>query len=569
MSSTEKIQDDRLDPLFLVSLDNDRIKQMSAQLFSWMRTFWTTLYKDKDFVKYLQGSRALRAAQLYLDLLEAVQLLDHAKAPVFHRERWHPIIVRKSKRYTGDVTTIKLGPRGSAVLADNETGQPEGVYREGQKLIVGPGNKFDGLVTYGLDDDIVSVVSCIVDSVADPKVVLSNGSDFKIVGRSIVIRDELDPFSEGSGFATFEVPESPDCAADEEAVMWACDTLIDKDFVFKYSGYAVGLRTESSEACSRIVRAVWDATTDGLSLQHLKDVIAAMLCVPQVLDDKERIDGIYEADGRTKIITDKNVYMLGPSVGNDDLRSAVKTGNTLYKGDLFDRSVRIYPFVRRLDDVNVLTEYDAETFKKDVTSLEIPAALVRDGNGPGFYVGWDEVDIMCDGFDKNGNPKLSFDLGLDDYDDVRYWSSVWDYFEKSGKSMASCFKSIDSDNIVEGSACGKVSPLEFFLEYVVGANTLIVVVDTDKVADDSPLFDPNFFNALKKLVPDHVRLYFIEHGSVVNDDYFGDIDGATEDEAESSVFAGEYDDDMYDSDDTVDSRWTRRCKHRDDSDDYD
>ena len=34
-----------------------------------------------------------------------------------------------------------------------------------------------------------------------------------------------------------------------------------------------------------------------------------------------------------------------------------------------------------------------------------------------------------------------------------------------------------------------------------------------------------------------------------------------------SVFAGEYEDDMYDSEDDVDTKWIRRCKHRDSEDD--
>lgn len=567
MSTTTEIQPGKTEGLSLVKLDNDKIQLTAKQLFSWLRTFWTQLYKDKKFVKSLQGYRALRMAQLYLDLLENVQLLDHTNSPVFHRERWYPIVVRKSRRNTGNVTTLKLGNASGAVLASPEKGQPAGVYKEGQKLYIGSKNEYEGLVTYGLDDEIVSVVSCIVDSVAEPTITLVNGVDFKIVDRSIVIRKDRDPFTDGSGFATFTIPESPDAAEDEEAVLWACDTLIDKDFVFKYSGYAIGLKTPSNEICKRIVKEVWDATTDGLSMRHLKDVLAALCCVPQILEDKERVEYVYEADGRTKVITDKNVYMLGPNVGEDELRAAVKAGNTLYRGDLLDKSIRIYPFVRRLSDVNRFTEFDEEQFKKDLTSLEIPAALVRSDFCNGFYVGWDEVDVLCNGFDKNGNPKLSFDIGLDDYDDVKYWSSVWAEFEKAGKSMEGCFKGLNSANIVEGSTCGKVSPLEFFLEYLVGANTLIVVVDTDKIAEDAPLYDPNFFNAFRKLIPEHIRLYFVEHGTAINDDYFGDIDSAAEDSVSDSVFAGEYEDDMYDSDDDVDTKWIRRCKHRDSEDD--
>lgn len=557
-----------LSDLNLPELEANYVKDATALLFSWLRTFWTKLYKDKSFVRGMQGSRAVRLAQLYLDLLESTQLLDHTKAPVFHRERWYPIVVRKSRRNTGDITTLKLGSANGAVLSKD--GQHDGPYRDGQKFVVGPDNAYDGFVTYALDDDVRTVVSCIVDSIANPTVILNNGVDFKVLDRSIVLRDKLDPFTPGSGFATFEVPEGPDTAADEEAVLWACDTLIDKDYVFKFSGYAIGLKTESTEQYARIVKNVWDATTDGLSVKHLVDVIAAMCCVPVVKEPKERVEAIYEFDGRTRVVTDKNVYTLGPNTGKDDIRDSVKAGSTLFQGELFDKSVRIYPFVRSTEDVSRFTEFDEAQFKKDVTSLEIPAALIRTDTQAGFYVGWDTVDIICNGFDKNGNPKLSFDIGLDDYEDVKYWSSVWSWYENAGKSMASCFDGLESGTISEGSKCGEVSPLEYFLKNLVGANTLIVVVDTDKIPDTSPLADPNFFQTLRRLIPKHVRLYFVEHGSSIDDEYFcGD---SMDDSAEISTSAyDDYDDELdFEDDDYVDTRFVRKCRGSEkDDDDYD
>lgn len=557
-----------VEDLSLPALSADYVKNTSSLLFDWLRTFWTKLYKDKAFVKNLQGSRALRVAQLYLDLVESLQLLNHTDSPVFHRERWYPIVVRKSQRNTGDITTLKSGKMNGAVLSEN--GQPAGsIYKEGQRFEVGSGNVYEGFTTYKLNEDIKDVVSCIVDSVAEPRIILNNGSDFKIAYNSLILKNSVDPFTENSGFATFEIPEGPDSEADEEAILWACDALIDKDYVFKYSGYPVGLKTKSSSIYKRIVKSVWDATTDGLSVQHLKDVLAALCCVPSVKSDKERVEAVYESDGRTKVITDKNVYVLGPGTGEDDLRDAVKAGNTLYRGDLFDRSIRIYPFVRSVDDVKRLTEFDGDQFKKDVVSLSIPAALIRAESSSGFYVGWDPVDVICEGFDKNGNPKLSFDLGMDDYDDLRYWMDVWSWYESREESMASCFDGLESGTISEGSKCGEVVPIEYFLKNLVGANTLIVVVDTDKIPEDSPLFDPNFFQALRKLIPKHVRLYFIEHGTAITDEYSDG--GSVEDSFDVSEAAVVEDDfDVYEDDDFVDKKWVRKCKSsRSDEDDND
>ena len=547
--------------LNLPTVGSYTVPSVASQLYSWIRTFWTKLYKDKAFVKYLQGSRALRYAQLYLDLLENIQLLDHTKAPVFHRERWYPLVLRKNRRNKSDASLLKLGQK-DVVLS----GEPIPGYEKNIKL--GEYTSKDNCVTYALEDKVVSVLSCIVDNIADPKIVLKNGSDFRISEHSLVLKKEFDPFEDGGLFATFEVPETPDSEATEEAVLWACDTLIDKDFSFKYVGYAVGLQGESSEEYMNIVRSVWDATTDGLNPVHLRRVLAALCGVPSILEEYETVESVFSTEDFKQVVTDKNVYTLGADA---ELRDCVKAGNRLYRGDLFDTSVRIYPFVMDTARVGGYTEFTEEQFRKDVSSISVPAALIRSETCPGFYVGWDKKDVVCSGFDSNGNPKLSFDLGMDKDKEVAYWNGVWNKYEACGKSMSSCFDELENASITTGNTCGKVVPIKFFLRNLIGANTLIVFVDTDKIAYDAPLYDPNFFNALRKLIPAHIRLYFVEHGTAVDDEY-GEEFQDSEDEATVTVSACSEIDEEFDriEDEVINAKWQRRChgRHEAEDDDY-
>ena len=555
-------------PLGVEAIPSAFSTDTAVRLVGFLRTFWTKLYKDPAFIRYLQGARSLKVAQLYVDMLESLQLLNHTKAPVFHRERWYPIVVRKSEVNKCDAATLKVGKGNAGVIEKPDEGQPEGIYEEGQKLYVGKDNSINGLAMYKLNDDIVDVISCVVDSVADPKVILVKDKDFKISDNSIILREDVDPFNEKSGFPVFDIPEGPDNEEDKEAVLWACDTLIDKNYVFDFSGYAVGLDGKSCETYANIVKSVWDATSDGLSIEHLREVLAALCGIPVVKEKEEQVTSIYESDGFTTVITDKNVYRLGPNEGGYTLRKKVKAGNTLFKGEFLDTSVRIYPFVRSTDDVEKFTEFSAEQFKKDVASMSIPKALIRSADVPGFYVGWDAVPVVFEGYDANDNPKYSFDLGLDDYSHVKYWTGVWSEYEKAGKSMEGCFDGLESGSINQGDICGEIVPIEFFLKNLVGANTLIITVDTDTISEEAPLYDPNFFQAFRKLIPAYVRLYFIEHGTGISDDV--DMEAGTEDTVNSNTaFAGQYEDEFEDIEDEVRTKWHRRCrKNEEDDEDY-
>lgn len=534
----------------------EQIPDTADLLIRWLRTFWTKLYKDKQFIKHLQASRAHTCAQLYLDILENINLLDHNNAPVFHRERWYPIVIRKSFQNMAEAAKPRLGDAGLTI----ESGPPSG-YSEQVKI--GEYTSKDATVAYATKDELKHVVSCIVDSIVEPSVVLRPGEDFEVGNRSIVLKKSVDPFAEDSPFPVFEVPETPDQPATVETVLWACDALIDKNYVANHMGYAVGLDTKSDEDSADFVRHVWDATTDGLNICHLKQILAALCRVPCILEDVEKVESVDSSSDPKVVVTDKNVYTFDSQAS---FAPAVFEGATLHRGDLLDTSVRIYPFVVDADRVKGYSGFTLEKFMEDVSSIEIPGAMIS-GDSSGFYATWDEKDVVYNGLDSNGNPKLSFDLGTES-DDL-FWSSVWSKYEKRGDSMETCFDGLETPSGV-GESCGKVVPIKFFLRNLVGANTLIVVVDTDRVPTDAPLYDPNFYNALRKLVPSYVRLYMVEHGQAVSEEF--EVDEPDSDKAKLSLNLSSDDlddlDDQYDtSDELVGTRWTKKCRNSREDDD--
>lgn len=546
------------------------ISSVAQRLYDWLGSFWSVVYEDREFIRYVQGARALRVAQLYLDVLEAARLVDRSNAPVFHRERWFPIVVRRSGRNTGSSTMLKLGSDAEAVLGEqsSELYPPGTVYRLGGKDV-----SFRDMVVYGLDPSVKRIATCIVDNIAEPRTILHAGTDYAVMDGALALLEKYDPFGEESTFARFEVVADDPKDNDEEAVMWACDALVDKDYVYGHLGYAIGLPTESTEGFKRIVNAVWSTISDGASPSLVKALIAAICDVPTVRNETEVVETILATDdGGYQVITDREVYTL-PKYSK--LHPKVHAGDTLSRFDLLDDSIRVYPYVTDVDRLSGYTEF-ADKFESDVPAIDLPPALFRTDLEDGFSVGWDERAIVCHGFDANDNPKLGFRIDGSDEDNEAFWADVWDAYEEIGESIERCFEGYISDKVyVKGKTCGRIVPIRFFLRQLVGANTLVVTVRTDVVGDDAPLYDPKFFQTVRECIPSYVRLFFIEHESVGlgSGEESADLSSSEEDEDEYA-YEESFDDARLGSrrgfrsrDAVTSAKWVARCRQEDSYDD--
>lgn len=490
-----------------IPVDTVSLSENANKFFLWLGSFWSDVYEDTDFLKSLQGARALKVAQLYLDVLESLHLQDRNGAPVFHRERWYPVVVKRSRKNKGNVSIVKMKSNNETVIGE----QTDPIYPEGSIFNIGGNTEFQEIVTYPSETKIDSILTCIVDNIANPKVILSKGIDFVVDEDSIAMNKKYDPFNPDSPFAVFplygDTPENDDA----ESVLWACDAIIDKNFVYDHLGYSINLQAKSSENYKNIVNRAWDALNEGAKPAVLRRLLAALCDIPTVLEDKETVKKLLFNQENTQVVTDKNVYTLSSYCV---LRPSIEVGSVLEKGDFLDTAVKIYPYVRDISTDAGKTEY-LDLIETDVPIVDLPPAFFRTGLDDGFSVGWPEKEIACFGFDKNGNPKLSFHLDGSEEDNTAYWNDTWNIFEENGISIESCFEGHIYDRVYEiGKPCGSISPIEFFLKHLIGANTLIITVDTSTIADDSPLYDPKFFQTLRDCIPSYIRLFVIEHESV-------------------------------------------------------
>ena len=560
---------------------SDKSFSNADTLFDWLGSFWAKVYEDPEFIQYMQGGRALRIAQLYLDLLENLKLKDRENAPVFHRERWHPVVIRKSMRNKGSVNLLRLGAETEAKLGkqDGTTIYPENtMFQLGSKDV-----SFKGMVVYPLDSESIDMVDsmvCATNNISDATVVLSKGRDFDLLDGAIAFAEHADPFTgdNADDFSKFEILADDPNDNDVETVVWVSDAMFDKDFIYRNLGYAMRIPHESSELYKRIVNAAWNTVADGGSPMLVKALVATLCGIPVVKTEGETVEKILGPDssdtGGIQVITDKNVYDLSKYA---ELRSFVVRGAKLSRFDTLDKAIRVYPCVNDPDTVANYNDFveSYEEFTKDVPAIDLPPAMFRPSVDDGFSVDWAEKDVVCVGFDANGNPKLKFDIGGSEEDNDVFWEDTWENYEEAGVSMETCLEGLEYDKIFAvGKVAGKISPMKFFMKNLVGANTLIITVRTDTLADDAPLYDPKFFNVVRECIPAYLRLYVIEHEKIQSDaDYYNSEGSDISDEADSYAY-DEYDDDfdLYSKRgprgrDKVSSKWVAAC--RDEYDDED
>ena len=286
--------------------------------------FWSSVFRDRELVDATVSARVLSACQAYIDVMEALSLRDHSGMPVFHREHWHPLLIRLSERNTGcglvlGMESAKLGP------------QPAGsIYLEDSVFVIGGNAEFSKVNTYPLDPsarNLVSVGTCICDAIGAPLHVLFPGRDFMLRDGVLLVRKEQDPFAAGG----YRIVEDGD---DRIAVVWVCDAALDREHVGDFLAYPLGFDTPSTPVAARLLSALWDVVVYGLTPRHLNLLLGALFDVPTVPRDTV-VESVTTSGATDTVVTGDGVYSLpsGTKVDCVSPGAALKAG-TFLTGDL-------------------------------------------------------------------------------------------------------------------------------------------------------------------------------------------------------------------------------------------
>lgn len=354
---------------------NPEIFDNATTATSLLGSWWSRTYEGREQVAALVAAKLSLARQQLTSLQEFEQSLSRQTVPIYHRQLWYPLTLRKSHQNTSS----SVYPRYDGSIHYDDSWRYDRPRQQPGYAFTAPPNLRHAPV--------------IVNHFDNPTLVLSYDTGFTIRDATIVFRDNLfeDPRVELSN--VYDGNE----LVDVETTLWIYRGDFDTDLLHQQFGYVVGLDVPSSPAGRDLLNAIYDSLVGGTSAATTQAAICAVTSVKAAAEDETILDVVQTATALT-IITDKHAYSYHP-----DDSAVVTVGQHVRRGQLLTSAVRLTSF----NTGQVPADVRALTFGRGLlapcmlyeltfVNQEVPL-LVNTDHPSGFtYVKWEMSGFPAD-----------------------------------------------------------------------------------------------------------------------------------------------------------------------------
>jgi len=317
--------------------DLDRARNLLALL----GTFWSKNYTASDQLTSYVTATALTLAQTHRNTLEAAAALSRYDVPLFHREHFVPIVLRRSQT-NSSITNIAKFDRDPALF-------------NGALIFDLPTNS--QLFSFPLPHKLVNAAK-IFNKITFPTVALAPNADFYVDNVNNALVFLHDPFDNP---AFLKKSAAVNGKEDEEIILWAFCADYDYDYVFYQFAYALGLKLKTSEGYKDFVNAIFTGLlSGGASSADLSLALSAICNIPVALESVETVEAIEHDAHGLFIATDKTVYRF-----LDAAEPLVSVGQRVFAGQPLVDGFDIIEF-RPRNPFHELQE-DLPTYRQAVT----------------------------------------------------------------------------------------------------------------------------------------------------------------------------------------------------------
>jgi hypothetical protein len=514
--------------------------QSSADLFNNLGRFWNRLYEDAAFIRqYCRGS-SLAAAQVYIDFLEALNSLGVATIPSFHRERWIPILLKRSERNSGKAASFYIG-----APEVNIGPQEDNTYRDGQIFSIGGNLVRDNFVVYPINGNVPDTgVYKLCSRIWEPGKVLVRNIDYYVSGGCIVFRSQEDPFSAANLKSWQNRTISGTDTGDMEVLLWGADALFDQKFVQNSFGSAMQYTGTTGEYYDTVVKELWNLKVSGADVATVNRTFNKVMGLPVAETEGENvIDIVDNLDGTRLVVTDVSPqpYVI---LANQTLLPHIRKGTVLKKWEPLTDTVVVY---HARDPVNTISRL-ADRF----TGIALSTPLIyAPGMVSGVTVGNIKTPLEYAGkLNTSGKHVFRYAMGGSDADQTTYWNYVWNQWsaDSSGVSMEDAmsdyivntiYRTYDAgdyyplgynpqvpDLLVPKAqlTVGSLRPFEFITTNITRDNLTVAVVDFAGLPEYIRSLEP--LSLTRKMMPSHAYTMYI--AEMENPDDQVQLDAGTE-----------------------------------------
>ena len=312
----------------------------AAFLYRGLGSFWTQIFEDKETIKGYALGQAEEITQRYLDLIEVINSYSVDKIDIFHRTKWKPINILKSKINT---TPFVFNP-GDTVFGEQPTSATS--YYGGQIFKFGKPKTPSAKVYEYYVGNTLSEFNVIADKIIDPTKVYLYGSDVILKDGVLVFNTNVfddpniltfDVFNDAGELVTY-TDSAGNTQTEQNMILWAYNGSSDLSLLYNSFGCIFNIHKASSQFYKDLLVGLVKLFVNGPTVGILKKLFATFAQLPYVLNTQETIEQIYTANGITVIVTDKEVYKLGGSYNLAQLR----VGQVLNKGDYLSTNIEFF-----------------------------------------------------------------------------------------------------------------------------------------------------------------------------------------------------------------------------------
>lgn len=289
------------------------------QLLGLNGTFWQ-MYGDTETPDAIMKATEIAEWQMIQTQAELLDCATYNRVPVFHKERWYPLVVRES------VITQHILQFGEGAVFGPQplTGK---VYRIGIPDV-------PPLIQLPLGEAVVHL-PIITSGITSASVAWFEGIDYTV--RSGVLELTHNPFD-----YAFPIRDiyADGVLVDREITLWCHQASLDRRYASDHFGFLFGINEASSPSLQLVIESLYEADGSGTTDKELKKLVTGATGVAFAAGD-ETVDDIQITWEHLYVITDKNVYRYHPTA-----TPVVSIGEKLVPGQELVASVRFYDIAR-------------------------------------------------------------------------------------------------------------------------------------------------------------------------------------------------------------------------------
>jgi hypothetical protein len=464
-------------------------------LYSSLGSFWTQIFEDKAVLKGYTLGLAEELIQRYYELLEAVNAYSVKEIDVFHKEKWQPIIVYKSKFNSAPF----LFKPDDAIFGQQSTND-----RYYQSVIF----KFGFSKKPSADVYLYSVgenfkdFGIIADRVFDPKSIYINGTDVILNDGILYFNNnifdnpnfpKLDVIAE-NGEPTIFTDADGVTQQEQVAILWAYDSHIDENRLYYNFGYIFNLNLNNNEFFKNILVNVINLHIDGPSVSAIRNICLAFLDIKAVINETEQVVEIFEDNYYKFVVTDKEVYKFDKLY---QIKPEVVTGAIFNRGFVFVDAVEYY------DNVEIPRWWKSSAVLNKKLALSQYIFL---GNYSNQLVFKNELDLIS----LDGNGKIIFPVeGAES--DVKLFNLTLNADTANVSKLKNAF------NLIKPGDSAAIIPVDFLMENFLKNNTSFFKFNFITNALQAKFL--KLIPLLRSQLPPYVYFIFGLNFKLANDDY--------------------------------------------------